>query len=128
MRIQDTFEQDGISYESGDELSETDTDLRSSQERIDVNDSFSSVSFSKDRPGNPHPLRKSIETEFAFSTAANPTAPAKYTTVVPTPYMNSNVRDLEFLSDPVLIVSRLFSHMPIWSKNSNERQSCARKV
>jgi hypothetical protein len=44
MRIQDTFHPDGISYESGDELSETESDLRSSQERLNVNESFSSPS------------------------------------------------------------------------------------
>ncbi len=41
MRIQDTFHQDGISYESGDELSETESDLRSSQERLNGSRSFS---------------------------------------------------------------------------------------
>ena len=43
MRIQDTFHPDGISYESGDELSETESDHRSSQERLN-NGSFSSPS------------------------------------------------------------------------------------
>jgi hypothetical protein len=41
MRIQDTFHPDGISYESGDELSETESDLRSSQERLNGSRSFS---------------------------------------------------------------------------------------
>lgn len=44
MRIQDTFHPDGISYESGDELSETESDLRSSQERLNDNGSYSSPS------------------------------------------------------------------------------------
>ena len=44
MRIQDTFQADGISYESGDELSETESDLRSSQERLNGNGSMSSPS------------------------------------------------------------------------------------
>lgn len=41
MRIQDTFHPDGISYESGDELSETESDLRSSQERLNGSGSVS---------------------------------------------------------------------------------------
>ena len=41
MRIQDTFHPDGISYESGDELSETESDLRSSQEKLNGNGTFS---------------------------------------------------------------------------------------
>lgn len=41
MRIQDTFHPDGISYESGDELSETESDLRSSQEKLNGNGSLS---------------------------------------------------------------------------------------
>jgi hypothetical protein len=44
MRIQDTFHPDGISYESGDELSETESDIRSSQEMLNGNGSFSSPS------------------------------------------------------------------------------------
>lgn len=44
MRIQDTFHPDGISYESGDELSETESDLRSSHERLNGNGSISSPS------------------------------------------------------------------------------------
>lgn len=44
MRIQDTFHPDGISYESGDELSETESELRSSQERLNGNGSLSSPS------------------------------------------------------------------------------------
>ncbi|CAF0787281.1 unnamed protein product [Adineta steineri] len=44
MRIQDTFHPDGISYESGDEFSETESDLRSSQERLNGNGSFSTPS------------------------------------------------------------------------------------
>jgi len=44
MRIQDTFHPDGISYESGDELSETESDIRSSQEILNGNGSFSSPS------------------------------------------------------------------------------------
>ncbi len=50
MRIQDTFHQDGISYESGDELSETESDLRSSQEALNDTGAYSSPSkeaFSK---------------------------------------------------------------------------------
>lgn len=42
MRIQDNFHPDGISYESGDELSESESDYRSSQERLNTNGSFSS--------------------------------------------------------------------------------------
>jgi len=52
MRIQDTFHPDGISYESGDELSETESELRSSQERLDDNGSYSSPTkdaFSKQK-------------------------------------------------------------------------------
>lgn len=41
MRIQDTLHPDGISYESGDELSESESDYRSSQERLNGNGSFS---------------------------------------------------------------------------------------
>jgi hypothetical protein len=41
MRIQDTFHPDGLSYESGDELSETESDLRSSHEKLNSNGSFS---------------------------------------------------------------------------------------
>ncbi|CAF2365014.1 unnamed protein product [Rotaria sp. Silwood2] len=54
MRIQDTFHPDGISYESGDELSETESDLRSSQERLNSNGSFSSPSTDPfaNRPGS----------------------------------------------------------------------------
>jgi hypothetical protein len=48
MRIQDTFHPDGISYESGDELSETESDHRSSQERLNGNGSLSASSPSKD--------------------------------------------------------------------------------
>ena len=44
MRIQDTFHQDGISYESGDELSETESELRSSQEALNDNGTYSSPS------------------------------------------------------------------------------------
>jgi len=44
MRIQDTFHPDGISYESGDEFSESESDHRSSQERLNGNGSFSSPS------------------------------------------------------------------------------------
>jgi len=44
MRIQDTFHPDGISYESGDELSETESDLRSSQERLNGTGPISSPS------------------------------------------------------------------------------------
>ena len=43
LRIQDQFHPDGISYESGDEGSETETDSRSSQERSVANGSVSSV-------------------------------------------------------------------------------------
>lgn len=41
MRIQDKFHPDGISYESGDELSETESDVRSSQEKLNGNSAFS---------------------------------------------------------------------------------------
>lgn len=37
MRIQDNAHPDGISYESGDEFSETESDLRSSQEKLNGN-------------------------------------------------------------------------------------------
>ncbi|UJR25286.1 hypothetical protein I4U23_006638 [Adineta vaga] len=37
MRIQDKFHPDGISYESGDEFSETESELRSSQEKLNGN-------------------------------------------------------------------------------------------
>jgi hypothetical protein len=39
MHIQDAFHQDGISYESGDEFSDTDSDPRSSQENFDKDNS-----------------------------------------------------------------------------------------
>jgi hypothetical protein len=42
MRIQDTFHPDGISYESGDELSETESELRSSQEALNDSGAYSS--------------------------------------------------------------------------------------
>ncbi|CAF3093603.1 unnamed protein product [Rotaria socialis] len=50
MRIQDTFHPDGISYESGDELSETESDLRSSTEILNASGPFSSPA--KDAFGN----------------------------------------------------------------------------
>ncbi len=39
MHIQDAFHQDGISYGSGDEFSDTDSDPRSSQENFDKDNS-----------------------------------------------------------------------------------------
>ncbi len=48
MHIQDTFHSDGLSYESGDELSETESDFRSSEEKLDRKNS----SPTKDQLGN----------------------------------------------------------------------------
>ena len=48
MRIQDTFHPDGISYDSGDELSESESDYRSSQEKLNLNGSSSSNSPASD--------------------------------------------------------------------------------
>ena len=66
MRIQDTIQSDGISYESGDELSETDSDSRSSQEKLDWNNSSLS-SPTKDQYGNySHQICKTILIGFFF--------------------------------------------------------------
>jgi len=48
MHIQDTFHSDGLSYESGDELSETESDFRSSQETLN----HKNASPTKDQLGN----------------------------------------------------------------------------
>ncbi|CAF1125720.1 unnamed protein product [Rotaria sordida] len=64
MRIQDKFHPDGISYESGDELSETESDLRSSQERLNSNGSFSSPSTD---PYANHPSSKKYPPGFPSS-------------------------------------------------------------
>ncbi len=51
MHIQDAFHPDGISNESGDEFDETDSGSRSSQEKLDGNQS-SSPSPVQDQHGN----------------------------------------------------------------------------
>ncbi|CAM4755919.1 unnamed protein product [Rotaria magnacalcarata] len=50
LHIQDTSHSDGLSYESGDELSEIEYDIRSSQEKLNVNTSLSPFSSKKDEP------------------------------------------------------------------------------
>ncbi|CAF4983015.1 unnamed protein product, partial [Rotaria socialis] len=52
LHIQDTSHSDGLSYESGDELSEIEYDIRSSQEKLNVNTSSSPFSSKKDEPGD----------------------------------------------------------------------------
>lgn len=56
MRIQDKFHPDGISYESGDEFSETESELRSSQEKLNGNGTHSSPS--KDLTGMKKKIKK----------------------------------------------------------------------
>ncbi|CAF1171676.1 unnamed protein product [Adineta ricciae] len=67
IRIQDAFHSDGLSYESGDELSENENEHRSSQEKL--NDHHSSTQ--KDQ-------------------AVNRSGPKKYVPIVPTMSTNSN--------------------------------------
>ena len=92
MRIQDTFHPDGISYESGDELSETESDHRSSQEKL--NDNRSTSPLSKDIFGN-----KSIKIfqnnrifYLFFLFEDNRTESKKYSSNVPFAHSNTNVR------------------------------------
>lgn len=73
MRIQDTFHPDGISYDSGDELSESESDYRSSQEKLNLNGSSSSNSPASDLSTN------------RFGSKKYPTGFAP-----PAPLMNSN--------------------------------------
>ncbi|CAF0820528.1 unnamed protein product [Adineta steineri] len=71
MRIQDAFHSDGLSYESGDELSETENDLRSSQERLDRN------------PPPPSPTKDQSGNRPGFKKYTPGLPPSPYTNVTP---------------------------------------------
>ncbi|CAF1188185.1 unnamed protein product [Adineta ricciae] len=70
MRIQDNAHPDGISYESGDEFSEAESDLRLSQEKLDDSGVHSSP---------------------AKDLSATPSGPKKYSTTGPPQQINMNL-------------------------------------
>ena len=90
MRIQDKFHPDGISYESGDELSENETDLRSSQDRSSTNGSFSSTSsLDPFRKSMVYSIKLSLFLSFLFT--ANRYGSKKYPYGISPHLPNTNV-------------------------------------
>lgn len=86
MRIQDTFHPDGISYESGDELSETESDLRSSQEKLNGNGTFSPPS--KESHGK---IGLTDFFSYQFLLVDNRSSMKKYTVNSSSPHVLANV-------------------------------------